>query len=372
MLAKCFYLLAVLTTAVSFVFSDVTFYPQGTHIQFGDSNLKIRNLVPLKLDWPSTNISSTAEALSFSLDNPFSFDFTVQVFTFFFWMPSKMQVTLTGGAAYTKNGNGACDSQSLVREYCDIKARVVIRGIETNLKIVDVAIDICDVVESMFAPYGQQSFPAVTKGATDISRIIYFQKFAVLGGLSEVLHLPCSSKFVAKNVMEVSTGLVLPLFFDFDTSNNITSGAIDTVTTITNGIAKLLNVSIYNNLTDATTTIAYKGGNVTMTSLKNVLDQIMTKKARAALKVYVPAGASLVYDVVVNDLQCRFFNVICSIPASNGIQVMNSRFTGLGDFNSILGNALGKSIDEMMTNITFGAVKKTSILTGGRYYLPLI
>ncbi|KPI82485.1 hypothetical protein ABL78_8505 [Leptomonas seymouri] len=109
-----------------------------------------------------------------------------------------------------------------------------------------------------------------------------------------------------------------------------------------------------------------------MPSLTNVFLQIARREFRAALSAYVPASASLVYDVVVNDLQCHFFNTICSIPAENGIQVMNAHFTGVGDFNGVLDNAMGKRIDEMMTTITFTAVKTTSYLFRQRYYLSPI
>ncbi|KPA74042.1 hypothetical protein ABB37_09352 [Leptomonas pyrrhocoris] len=172
--------------------------------------------------------------------------------------------------------------------------------------------------------------------------------------------------------MQVSTGLVLPVLFDVDTSDNFTSTAIDIAASITSMIKELLNISIYDNVTEGTTSIEYLGGTVTMLSPKNLLNPILKKEARAALSVYVPAGASLVYDVVVNDLQCRFFNTICSIPATSGIEVTNSHFTGFGDLNGILDNALGKSIDEKMTNVTSKNVEMTSISSRGRYYLSLI
>lgn len=376
MLQKCFYLLAVLTTVISFTFSNVTLYPQATNLPLGSLNLRIRNLVPQTIDWPSTNISSTSDALSFSLDSPLNAEFSVQVYTLFFWTPAKVQVTMTGGAEYSKNASNSCDSQGLYTSYCDAKARVVIRGTYTNLQIADVSIDVCDqikpLLESTLATRPQQALPALTTGATDISRLLYFSKFTLLNGLSTSLNLPCYKKFIGKNAMQVSTGLLLPLMFDFDTSNPITSTTIGIATQITNAVKKLLNISTYNNETDATTVVEYQGGTVTMPSLQNLFNQIVTKEARAALKAYVPAGASLVYDIVVNDVQCRFFNTICSIPATNGIQVINSHFTGLGDLNGILDSALGAAIDEAMTNVTFTAVKATSVLSRGRYYLSVI
>lgn len=376
MLAKCFYLLAVLTTVVSFSFTNVTLFPEGIDLPLGGLNLKVRNIVPHTLDWPSTNLSSTSDALSFTLDNPLSAVFSLQVRTLFFWTPAKLQLTLNGGAAFSKNAGDTCDSEDLVRSYCDLKAHVIIRGILTNAQIADVAVDVCNEAESLLkstlAARKQESLPTLAPGATDISRLQYFRKFTLLNGLSESLDLPSYNKFIAKNAMQVSTGLALPLSFDFDTSDPNTSTTIDTATSIVNAIKKLLHITIYDNVTDATTTIAFQGGNVTMPSLKNLMNQIATKEARAALKAYVPAGASFVYDVVVNDLQCRLFNTICSIPAENGIQVINSHFTGLGDLGGILNNALGESIDETMTNVTFTNLKKTSILSGGRYYLPLI
>lgn len=376
MLQRCFYLLAVLTTIVSFTFSNVSLYPEGTNLPLGSLNLKIRDLAPQTVDWPATNLTSTSDALSFNLASPLAAEFTVQVYTVFWWTPARIQVTMSGGASYTKSAANSCDSVGRVRDYCDTKARVVIRGVSTNIQIADVTIDVCDQLESLLgtalATRTQESLPTLTTGATDISRLLYFKKFAMLGGLSQSMSLPYSKKFIAKNAMQVSTGLVLPLLFDFDTSNEITSTTIDLATTVTNAVKKMLNISTYDNVTDATTVVEYQGGTIAMPSLKNLFHQIVTKEARAALQAYVPAGASMVYDMVVNDLQCRFFNTICSIPATNGIQVINSHFTGFGDLNGILDNALGKAVDETMTDAVFTAVKATSVLTGNRYYLSII
>lgn len=376
MLQKCFYLVAILTTVISMTFSNVNLMPDVTTLPLGSLKLKVRNLIPESVDWPTTNISSTSDALSFAFEDALVAKLSVQVYTLFFWTPARMQVSLTGGATFRKPANGTCDSVGFTREFCNAQARVGIRGIFTGKLIADVPLDVCDMVESMAKQYltapAEQAYPAVAAKATDISKLLYFRKFAFIGGLTQAVGVPFSKTFVAKNAMRVTSGTLLPFLVDFDTADNGTSKAIDAVVAVTNAVKKLMNITTSTNATDATTSINFQSGTVTVPTWENLVQQVLSKEARAALKAYVPAGASLVYDVVVNDLQCKLFNTICTIPAENGIQVINSHFSGFGDLNAILDNALGSSIDAALTNYTFNVVKKTSVLSRGRYYLPLI
>lgn len=375
MLQKCFYLVAILTTVISMTFSNVTFYPTATNLPLGSLNLKVRNLVPESVDWPSMNVSSTSDALAFSFDDPIVAKLSVQVYTLFFWLPASMQVSVTGGASFKKPAADSCDSEGFTRDFCNAQARVGIRGF-TGKVIADVPIDVCDMVESMAKEYltapAQQSYPALAPKATDIAKLLYFRKFVLASSLTQSVGIPMSKTFVAKNAMRVTTGSLLPFLFEFDTADNRTSQSIDAVVAVSNMVKKLMNITTSTNATDSTTSVNFQGGTVTVPTLENLVQQVISKEARAALKAYVPAGAALVYDIVVNDLQCKFFNTICTIPAENGIQVINAHFTGFGDLNGILDNAMGSTIDAALTNFTFETVKKTSLLSRGRYYLPLI
>ncbi|KPI82490.1 hypothetical protein ABL78_8500, partial [Leptomonas seymouri] len=224
MLQNCFYLLVALSAMLSFSFSNVTLYPEGKSVYLGSVKLRLRNLQPLTVNLPPTNFSSTSDVLSFDLASPFLVDFRVDVYTLFFWAPAYLRVTVTGGAAFSKNGTDTCDPKGLVREYCDVMAHVVVHGTLTNMRIAEFSFDACQQLTSYLSSTlkarERQLLPEVAASATDISESFYFRKFALLSRLSQKLNLP-QKNFIAKNAMQVSINLVVPLFFDFDTANPI-------------------------------------------------------------------------------------------------------------------------------------------------------
>ncbi|KAK7197695.1 hypothetical protein NESM_000721300 [Novymonas esmeraldas] len=375
MLLRCFYLVALLTTTISVTFSQITLYPDGDTVAIGPVNLRVRNIVPQSVDWPSTRVNSTSSALVLSLDEPLVARFSLQVFFVFFYIPAKMEVYLSGDLNFGKNTTGGCGYNNFIHDKCSATARVVVRGTTSNRQLADVTINACDpliaMLSSVMTPRPTLDYPPLAPGAADIARSTYFQKFLWGSALSELIGVPASAVFAARNAMRVSKGTVLPFELDFDTDDNRTAAAIDAGVRVVDLFKQLLNITTTSHA-NQTTSIPFMGGTVTVPTASNLVDQVLYRQARAALKTFVPARTSLVYDIVVNDFRCSLFGTICTLPAENPVYVINSHIDGAGDAGVILGNIGGARVDEVLTNITASAVRATSVRLGGRLYLSPI
>lgn len=375
MLPQCFYLVALLTTVITLTFSDVTLYPDSTTLPLGPVSLKIRNLVPRSVDWPATNVTSNSSTLAIALDSPLVAKFTVEVFLLFFYVPAKVEVIMSGGMQYAKNMTGGCAYDGMTRGACSTEARVIISGTTINRVFANVTLDVCDTMSAMISSMATMpataSLPTATAGSTDLAKSLYFQKFVWGSAIKQAIGAPASAVLVAKNAMHVSMATLLPFIFDFDSANPLTSATIDSAVRIAELAKKLLNIATTTNANE-TASITFMGGTVTVPTAANLIQQVIAKEARAALKTFVPAGASLEYDFVVNDFRCTFFNTICSMPADGGVQIVNSRVLGGGDAGAVLTNVAGSVVDAVLTNITSAAVRATSAKMGSRLYLSPI
>ncbi|CAM39523.1 hypothetical protein, unknown function [Leishmania braziliensis MHOM/BR/75/M2904] len=376
MTAECFYLVALVTTAMTITMSNVTVYPEGISTTVDGTPIIVHNISPDWIQTSSMSISSTTEEFAVVMMDPIRAHAraAVTISDSPTAVNADVNVSIYGGFNITKTPHDdGCRPKSFVVDFCRMYMEVS-GTVDTIGKLPGGAQSICDVVsqvaDDLMAPAPFIEYPPVMEGASDIAKSTYLLRYRLVNILSENTGLPVEAHFVRKNVLRVAVGSFLRTSILFDSSYDYDVEVLDAMGVMSQWAKKKLNISV-DPRNRTTLKIPFHGGAVTIPTLRSIVHQAIKENALATLRTRVPRGASLSYDVVIHDFQCTFFNTVCSIPVSNGVQVINSRFTGMGDLGTILDNTVSASMDILLTNITTVALKVVGSTFGHRIYLPV-
>ncbi|GET89639.1 hypothetical protein, unknown function [Leishmania tarentolae] len=376
MIAECFYLAALVTTAITITTSNVTFYEGGLSTKIDGKSVSVRNIAPDWIETAAMTINSTTKELAVAFSDPLRAHMTAYVTTGDSPTPvaADVNVSIYGSFNISKTPYYEdCRTQSFVMNTCHMYMRVSGTG-NTVPKLPDGEQNICDIVtqitNDLITPASFIPYPPVVSGATDIAKSTYLMKYRLVNILAENTGLPVEAQFVRKNVLRVALGSFMRTSVLFDSSNDYDVDLLNAMSVLSRWATKKLNIStVPENST--TMKIPFRGGSVTVPTLRTIVRQAIHEDGLATLRTLVPRGASVSYDVVINDFQCKLFNTICSVPVSNGIQVINTRFMGMGDLGTILDNTASASVDALLTNLTTVAFKLVGSTFGERIYLPV-
>ncbi|KAG5502326.1 hypothetical protein GH5_05301 [Leishmania sp. Ghana 2012 LV757] len=376
MISQCFYLAALATTAMTITMSNVTFFPEGIATTVAGTGVVVRDVAPDWIQTSSMTISSTTKELAVVVMDPIRAHATavVTVGDASTAFHADVNVSIYGTFNISKiPHDDDCRTKSFAMESCNMYMAVS-GTFGTSGKLLDHGQNICDIVgkiaDDLIAPAPFIPYPPVMKGASDISKSTYLMKYRLVNVLSENTGLPVEAHFVRKNVLRVAVGSFVRTSILFDSSYDYDVEVLDAMGVMSRWAKKKLSISV-DPKNRTTTRIPFRGGAVTIPTLRSIVHQAINENALATLRTRVPRGASVAYDVVINDFQCTFFNTVCSIPVKSGVQVLNTRFTGMGDLGTILDNTASTSMDTLLTNITAGAFKIVGSTFGDRIYLPV-
>ncbi|CBZ28092.1 hypothetical protein, unknown function [Leishmania mexicana MHOM/GT/2001/U1103] len=376
MLPQCFYLAALITTAMTITTSNVAFYQEGLSTRITDTPVVVHNIAPDWIETAAMTVSSTTKELAVVFADPLRAHITADVIIgdSATAVAADVNVSIYGAFNISKiPHDDDCRTQSFVMHSCHMYMRVS-GTVDTVAKVPDDEQNICDAVNQitndLITPTAFITYPPVVNGATDIAKSTYIMKYRLVNVLSENTGLPVEAHFVRKNVLRVAFGSVVRTSILFDSAYDYDVDVLYAMAVLSRWGAKKLNISAAPE-NSTTTKIPFRGGAVTVPTLRSIVRQAIHEDALATLRTLVPRGAAVSYDVVINDFQCKLFNTICSVPVSNGVQVINTRFRGMGDLGTILDNTVSASMDVLLTNITTVAFKLVGSTFGDRIYLPV-
>ncbi|AYU79875.1 hypothetical protein, unknown function [Leishmania infantum JPCM5] len=376
MISQCFYLAALITTAMTITTSNVTFYQEGLSTRIDGTPTVVRNIAPDWIETAAMTVSSTTKELAVVLADPLRAHMTadVTIGDSATAVAADVNVSIYGAFNISKIPHDEdCNTQSFVMNSCHVYMRVS-GTVDTVAQLPADEQNICDAVSQithdLITPVAFIPYPPVVDGATDIAKSTYLMKYRLVNVLSENTGLPVEAHFVRKNVLRVAFGSFVRTSILFDSAYDYDVDVLNAMAVLSRWATKKLNISI-DPENSTTTRIPFHGGAVTVPTLRSIVRQAIHEDALATLRTLVPRGASVSYDVVINDFQCKLFNTICSVPVSNGVQVINTRFRGMGDLGTILDNTASASMDALLTNITTVAFKLVGSTFGDRIYLPV-
>ncbi|KAG5476570.1 hypothetical protein LSCM1_04285 [Leishmania martiniquensis] len=376
MTSECFYLAALVTTAMTMTLSNVTFVPDGISTTVAGTSVVVRDIAPDWIQTSSMTISSTTKQLAVVVMDPILAHSTaiVTIGDSSTAFNADVNASIYGTFNISKTPHDdECRTKSFVMESCDMYMAVS-GTLSASNELLEGRQNICDVVaqlaDDLIAPAPFIQYPPAKDGASDISKSTYLMKYRLVNALSENTGLPVEAHFVRKNVLRVAVGSFVRTSILFDSSYDYDVEVLDAMGVVTRWAKEKLGISV-DPQNRTTTRIPFRSGAVTIPTLRSIAHQAINENALATLRTRVPRGASVAYDVVINEFKCTLFNTVCSIPVMNGVEVMNTRFTGMGDIGSILGNTASASMDALLTDITTRAFKVVGSTFGDRIYLPL-
>ncbi|KAK7197696.1 hypothetical protein NESM_000721400 [Novymonas esmeraldas] len=376
MVPQCFYLAALVTTAITMTLSDVSFYADGIFTKVDGTPIVVRNIAPDWIQSSSMTITSTVRELSAVIMDPIrahatadvTYDETATL------AHVTANVSIFGSFNITKTPHATdCRTKSFTMHSCDVYMTATVTVGEDGEPRQHTQ-NICDVVDrvanDLITPASFIPYPPALSGTSDIAKSTYLMKYRLTNTLSYSTGLPVEAHFVRKNVLRVAFGSFVRTSILFDSSYEYDVEVLDAMAVMSRWAKKKLNIA--TDLTNVTkTTLPFRGGSVTVPTLRSIVHQAIGENTTAVLRTRIPRGASVAVDVVINDFQCSFFNTVCSIPAENGVQAINTRFYGLGDLGTILDNTASASVDALLTNLTLAAFRLAGSTFGERIYLPV-
>lgn len=215
-------------------------------------------------------------------------------------------------------------------------------------------------------------YRAAQPGTTSLTKSTYMLKLRLVNLFADTTGMPVEAEFVTSNVLRLSIGAPVGRGLTFDSEHESDEEVFDAIAVLAKLAKKMLNVTV-DPVKGNHTVIAYgESGEIRVPTLRSIIHQAIAEGTVVALQTYVPRASSLVYDVIVNDFRCKVFNTICSLQADNGIEVVNSRFVGLGDLGTILVNTAGARVDTLLKNVTTAAFKVAGSTFDNRIYLPVL
>jgi hypothetical protein len=237
-------------------------------------------------------------------------------------------------------------------------------------------VDVCDytgaVVTELLTPKPYVLYPAALPGTTRLSKSTYLMKLKLVNFFADATGMPVEAEFVAPNVLRLAVGAPVGRGLMFDSEHESDVEVFDAIAVLSKLAKKMLNTTM-DPVKGNHTVIPYgESGEIRVPTLRSIIHKAIAEGTIVALQTYVPRAASIVYDIIVNDFRCKMFNTICSLPANGGVQVVNTRFVGLGDLGTILDNTAGSRVDGLLTNVTAAAFRIAGSTFGDRIYLPVL
>lgn len=377
MLAQCFYLIVFITTVITMTVSDVSLYPNGVTLFFGSQSLQLSNVKPSSVSVGMTSINSTATDLTVIFADPLQAVVVSDVVLndAISLSDVTIQANVTGYLQVAKEVYDTCRTDTFAVSTCTMKLNAV-----ANLPFIgsfrldneDVCSYATSIITDVLTPKPYVLYPAAAAGTTSLSKSTYLMKLKLVNLFAESTGMPVEAEFVAPNVLRMAVGAPVGAGLVFDSEHESDVEVFDAIAVLAKLAKKMLNVTM-DPVKGNYTVIPYgASGEIRVPTLRNIIHQAIAQSAIVSMQTRIPRSAGLVYDVIINDFRCKMFNTICSLPADGGVEVVNSRFGGMGDLGTILDNTAGARVDELLTNVTTAAFKIAGSTFGDRIYLPIL
>ncbi|KPA74043.1 hypothetical protein ABB37_09353 [Leptomonas pyrrhocoris] len=377
MIAECFYLLTFITTVITLTASDINIWPDGMYFVLGWQSAVVSNVRPHALQFGVTTVNSTSSGLTVTFNDPVKANLTTDLVVNgdFELTDVFVEANVSGSVQVAKEVSNTCGAGTFSMTNCNITLNAVAYLPFIGSFTIDNQ-DVCDyadiVVTGMLTPKPYQEYPAPQQGTTSLEQSTYLMKLKLLNLFANSTGMPVSADFVAPNVLRLAIAAPIGQSLSFNSEQASDVGVFDAMIVFTQFARKMLDITVDPD-TDNTTVIPYgANGEIRVPALRNIIHQAIIEGTLVSMETYVPRSSGLVYDVIVNDFRCKYFNTVCSLPAEGGVQVINSRLVGLGDLSSILDNVAGAMVDELLTNLTSAAFKIAGSTFGDRIYLPVL
>lgn len=378
MLRSCFYVLLVLGFAMNISFTDTTLLTEPYKVSVSILTIWLRNLKLMSASIPPMSLNFTSDEIALHLEGPAYVSASVEsrLLSIGSYMTTSADITLTGGIEITKDSPNTCGSNAVTVGACDLKANINVRGLSFNL---DMCENAATLLTSALNPEATplEPLPALGAGDTTISKGSFFKALATKVALGNLLGARGSATFASDTAMHFNYRMLFPISATVDTREwSATAGARllgKLAVSLWDSVKKTYNLPSLDSFVSATITDAL-GGNVSisMSSADGFFADLVNNNASLYFSAYVPKEAGVDFDLVANDHQCKLFGLACSIPASHGLEVMNTRISGLGDADAIFSNLLANTTEELLNRIVTDLLTYSSVEVGERRMLSII
>ncbi|KPI88870.1 hypothetical protein ABL78_1987 [Leptomonas seymouri] len=375
MITQCFFLAALVTTMVNMSASNISVWSDSRPLALGPHMVLLSNVKPGTLTLGATSINSTAAGFTVDFAEPMRVDFVADVIVDGDLPLSNLSIdaNVSGFMRIDKSVSDTCATGAFAMADCTLKLDVF-----GKLPFMGDAwadhVDICDsanvIVTKLLTPKPLDHYPAPQKDTTSLEKSTYLMRLRLVNFFAESTGMPVKADFVAPNAVRLGIGAPMGLSLNFHSEDKSDVEIFDAITVLGTFAKKLLNVSLIP-MDGNSIVIPYASGEVRLPTLHSLIHQAIAEAAVVSLETQVPRSSGLVFDVIVNDFRCKAFNIVCSLPAEGGVQVVNARFVGLGDLGTILDNTIGADLDELLTKMTDAAFKHSGSTFHDRIYLPV-
>lgn len=103
-----------------------------------------------------------------------------------------------------------------------------------------------------------------------------------------------------------------------------------------------------------------------MVSSNSFIEDLVNNEALLKLKSLIPSCVSISYDLVADGIQYRLLNMLCSVPAENGLAMANIRVSGFGDLDGIVTSIIAPRLEPLINDYIYGFVGLAGSVSGGR------
>lgn len=377
MVPQCFYLIFFVTTAITMTVSDVTLFPDGIFFRSGSQSVRLSNVRPSTIQLGMTSINSTSTGLTVIFADPVQASMVAdaEVNDALVFSNVSLQTNVSGYLHVAKETYNACLTDTFAMTACTMKLTAAASLPSVGVVAMEEQ-DLCayadEVVKEVLTPKPYVLYPPPLAGTTSLSKSTYLMKLALVNLFAASTGMPVETAFVAPNVIRMAMGAPLSKELVFDSMHESDVEVFDALAVLAKLAKSMLNITM-DPAKGSTTVLPFNGtGSIRVPTLRSIIHRAIAEGTTVALQTRMPRSSGIVFDVIVTDFRCRLFNTVCSLPAEDGVEVVNARFGGLGDLGTILDNTAGTHVEQLLTNVTKAAFKVVGGTFGNRIYLPMI
>ncbi|EPY30725.1 hypothetical protein AGDE_09297 [Angomonas deanei] len=255
-----------------------------------------------------------------------------------------------------------------------MSASIFLQGINQRLLEFDVCDTVANALKDGLKDEPLAVSPPLAATGSKLSSSLYFRNLQAKSRLWTLMGVSSSVEFVSDTSMRINVGSIVDLKADVDTAKFSTSfGARilgKLINTAYNLVKDALNLPDLNNFLSTTISTSTKENiTVSVTDGDSFLEDLLQNEAQLVASTYIPKSASLSFDVVADDMRCRFFGVVCTVPAESGLKVTNTRFHGLGDADAIASKLLTPFLEGILNDVVMDVMTLKATESKGRVTL---
>lgn len=375
MISQCLSLAVLLTTLVTIQFSDVTFLEDGMKVKLGPLPFTISKVKPQYVTSSTIDFRVNSTDVYLNISEPATVYLTAHVRAFLLSSSAGVTAAVSGLLHIEKTPGEDCSTAASTIKQCNMTVEVAINLPGSNVELFRQSIAACDYVQAaldqMAAPIAAIPYPEPTASSTALASSAYFKKIVIGSTVGQLVKLPFKAEYVQKNVMRFNYYTILPISFGIDTRTMHIAEVTAAVMSVVSKVRQLLKIADSSDATELTFGLGSGQATISKEVVSNFFRDVAAGNATAFVQASIPAGVSLTYDLVVNDLRCNLLGVVCTIPVEGGMEVINSRSGRLGDVGAVVDRVLSSTIDSVLTATTVKATTTVNVKKNGRVYLVI-